>query len=95
MQITKDDIFTKNIKNILKFIAKDTKAKANSFNKNLFYKLNNIPDMPYKHRKSSYHEDESIRDLIFKGYTISYLIDLQNNTIVLLDIFKWSHRDIS
>ncbi|PNV84564.1 MAG: plasmid stabilization protein [Sulfurimonas sp.] len=95
MQITKDDIFTKNLKNILKFIAKDTKAKASSFNKNLFHKLNNIPNMPYKYRKSNYYEDADIRDFIFKGYTIPYLIDLQNNTIVLLDIFKWTLRDIS
>ncbi|MGE4420301.1 MAG: type II toxin-antitoxin system RelE/ParE family toxin [Sulfurimonas sp.] len=81
MQITKDDIFTKNLKNILKFI--------------VFHKLNNIPNMPYKYRKSNYYEDADIRDFIFKGYTIPYLIDLQNNTIVLLDIFKWTLRDIS
>jgi plasmid stabilization system protein ParE len=95
MQIIKDEIFTKNLKNILKFIAKDSKTKASNFNKNLFYKLSNILDMPYKHRKSNYYEDENIRDFVFKGYTIPYLIDEHNNAIVLLDIFKWLHRDIS
>lgn len=45
--------------------------------------------MPYKYRKSFYYDDINVRDMIFKGYTIPYLIDEKNNKIVLLDIFKW------
>jgi len=32
--------------------------------------------MPYKHRKSIYYDDENIRDLVFKGYTIVYMIEV-------------------
>ena len=31
-------------------------------------------------------------DLIFKGNTIPYLIDNDNDRIVILDIFKWVDR---
>jgi len=45
--------------------------------------------MPYKFRKSIYFDDENIRDYIFKGYAIPYLINEDNNEIALLDIIKW------
>lgn len=48
--------------------------------------------MPYKFRKSIYFDDENIRDYIFKGYTIPYSINEDNNEIVLLDIIKWMDK---
>ncbi len=92
MHIVKDKNFEKNLKNILRFIALDGKSKAKSFNNSLFEKIYNIPYMPYKYRKSFYYDSGDIRDLIYKGYTIPYFIDKDNNKIVLLDIFKWSYR---
>lgn len=50
--------------------------------------------MPFKFRKSFYFEDENVRDMIFKGYTLPYLVDIQKDTLVLLDIFKWKSRDV-
>jgi len=50
--------------------------------------------MPYKYRKSYYYDDENIRDFIFKGYTIPYLIDKQKDLLVVLDIFKYKYRKI-
>ena len=32
----------------------------------------------------------NVRDLVFKGYTVPYIID--NETIVIIDIFKWENR---
>jgi hypothetical protein len=37
-----------------------------------------------------HHDDINVRDLIFKGYTITYIID--NEIIVIIDIFKWENR---
>ncbi len=48
--------------------------------------------MPFKFRQSYYYKDEKIKDLIFKGYTIPYLIDNEEKVIVILDIFKYSYR---
>ncbi len=92
MHIVKDKNFEKNLKNILRFIALDGKPKAKRFNKSLFEKICNLPYMPYKYRKSFYYDSDDIRDLIYKGYTIPYFIDKENDKIVLLDIFKWSYR---
>ena len=62
------------------------------FNIQLSKKISNIPNMPLKFRQSSYYEDEKIRDLVFKGYTIPYLVDIDKNVIIILDIFKWSYK---
>ena len=48
--------------------------------------------MPMKYRKSIYFENETIRDFIYKGYCIPYLIDADNKRIILLDIIKWEER---
>lgn len=48
--------------------------------------------MPYRFRQSHYYNEYDIRDLIFKGYTIPFLVDTDGQKIILLDIFKWSKR---
>ncbi|EAI6900278.1 type II toxin-antitoxin system RelE/ParE family toxin, partial [Campylobacter jejuni] len=48
----------------------------------------NLSFMPYKNRKSLSFDNENIRDLIFKGYIIPYLIDKSKNEIVILGIYK-------
>ncbi len=94
MQIIKDESFKKNLQAVLKHISMDSKAKASRFNKQLSTKIGELPTMPYKFRTSYYYEDEAIRDLVFKGYTIPYLVDMDNEVIVVLDIFKWNYRKI-
>jgi plasmid stabilization system protein ParE len=92
LRIEKDDKFTYNLKTIFRFIAHDSKARAIQFNNSLFNAVNRLPDMPYRYRASYYYDDKKIRDLIFKGYTIPYLIDEARDKIILLDIFKWSEQ---
>lgn len=92
MNIIKDDIFTNSLKQVLKYISQDSKAKASKFNIQLSKKIEKLPNMPLKFRQSYYYENENIRDFVFKGYTIPYLVDIVNNTLVILDIFKWSYR---
>lgn len=92
MTIIEDAKFISNLKDILAFISKDGKEKARRFNYELHKKISNIPVSPYKYRKSYYFEDTSVRDMIFKGYTILYLIDEDKDVIVILEIFKWIDR---
>ena len=89
MKIAKDEVFDNSLEKIVLFIAKDSKRNAIKFKSKLQKKLNTLKDFPYKYRKSYYYSDENIRDFIFKGYTIPYLIDEENSVIVILDIFKW------
>ncbi len=92
MKITKDVKFSNALDTILDYISKDGVTNAVRFNRKLQKAINSIPNFPYKSRKSFYYEDNNIRDYIFKGYTLPYLIDTEKNQIVILDIFKWIDR---
>lgn len=92
MQIIREETYLFSLEFILDYIAKDSVNKAFSFLNSLDNKINNLVNMPYKCRASLYYKDKNIRDLIFKGYTIPYLIDSNNDTIAILDIFKWINK---
>lgn len=92
MKIEKSDKFSNSLDIILDYIAQDGLDYAIKFNRKLEKSMQNIPNFPYKSRKSFHYEDDDIRDYIFKGYTIPYLIDTNNNKIVVLDIFKWINK---
>ena len=89
MNVVKDPKFNEELKVILRFIALDSKPRASNFKNELITKVNNLPYMPYKYRKSHYFSDENIRDYIFKGYVIPYKIDTENNTLSILAIIKY------
>ncbi len=91
MQIIKRDKYISEIQEIMNFIAKDSIERALKFEEDIEKKLNNLPIMPYKFRQSLYFNNEHIRDLIFKGYVIPYLIDKQNNLIAILGINKYKN----
>ena len=89
MQVEKKDSFDTQLDNVLDFIAKDSLNRAIEFMVELEEKLEMLPHMPYKFRKSIYFEHEEIRDFIFKGYVIPYFIDESKSKIVLLGIVKY------
>jgi len=89
MKIIKDPKFNEEFKVILRFIALDSKPRAIHFKNELISKVNDLPHMPYKYRKSHYFSDEDIRDYIFKGYVIPYKIDTDKNTLSILGIIKY------
>jgi plasmid stabilization system protein ParE len=92
MTVTTKPLFKRALKEILIYIGTDSKNRAKKFNKALFAGINSLDNFPYKFRKSIHFNDEKIRDYIFMGYTIPYLVDSENNVIVVLDIFKWTDK---
>jgi len=90
MRIIRTDEYINSLLNILEFIALDSKKRALEFRSEIDKHINNLSIFPYKFRRSLYFDDESIRDLIFKGYTIPYKIDTQNNQIIILGIKKYT-----
>ena len=87
MTIVYDEKFVLKLGKIWHFIAMDSQNRANVFRDELRQHIESIPDFPYKFRKSKWFNDERVRDMIFKGYTIPYYV--QDDKIVILDIFKW------
>jgi plasmid stabilization system protein ParE len=92
LQIIYNPTFIDHFSDIWGYIAKDSRPSADRFRDGMEAKLKTLVNFPYKFRKSFYYNDENIRDYIFKGYTISYFIDMEKEQIVILDIFKWINR---
>ncbi len=86
MIIKDSDRFIVELDNITTFIAIDSLDRAMEFEDELKEKMKILPSNPYAFRKSIKFDDENIRDFIFKGYVIPYLIE--DNIIYLLGIYK-------
>lgn len=88
MTIKRTEEYQKELLSILKYIANDKISASKKFKNNLNEQIAKIPNFPYKYRKSIYFDNENIRDMIFKKYTIIYEIDLNKNTIFIFSIFN-------
>jgi len=55
----------------------------------LLKSLKELSNYPYKNRQSIYFENENIRDLIFKGYTIVYFVKPELNIIEVFGLIKY------
>ncbi len=89
MQIVRSKKYLNSLQEIMQFISIDSKKRALTFRNQLDKQISNIQDMPYKYRKSIYFNNETIRDLIFKGYTIVYKVDEAKEQITILGIKKY------
>ena len=89
MTIKRSDRFTASLLTVLNYISVDSKNRAREFKSSLKKSIEDLPNMPYKYRKSIYFDDENIRDYIFMGYCIPYIIQKDRDRIVLIDIIKW------
>ncbi|MCX6236314.1 MAG: type II toxin-antitoxin system RelE/ParE family toxin [Bacteroidia bacterium] len=74
MKIVFKDTFIIRLENQLEYISLDSTNRARKFKSDLLARIKEISSNPYKYRKSIYFEQDSIRDLIFKGYTIVFRI---------------------
>jgi plasmid stabilization system protein ParE len=88
MQIKRHRKYVSNLFSILEYIAKDKVLASQKFKDDIDEKIENLINFPYKNRPSRYFENENIRDMIFKGYTIVYEVKPQKDTIEILDIFN-------
>jgi len=88
VRIVKTDSFQTSLKILLQIIAEDKKSAAVNFNRELQKKIKDLKDFPFMYHKSYYFEDEYIRDLTHKGYSIPYEVDLEEKTISIINISK-------
>ena len=88
MTIKRTEKYQAELLSVLKNIANDKITASRKFKIDLNRQIKEIPNFPYKHRKSFYFDNENIRDMIFQKYTINYEIDLDKNTISIFSIFN-------
>ncbi len=74
MRIELADTFSQRFERQLRYIAKDSSPRAGQFKQDVIAKIKSLTDNPMRCRKSIFFDDENIRDLIFKGYAITYRI---------------------
>ena len=88
MKLEKLARFNKELEAIVLFIAEDSPNRALGFYDELIAKIEQIPFSPLIYRKRENSNNENVRELIFKGYTVPFLIDNEENKIVILGIFS-------
>ena len=88
MEIILSEQVKEEIKSILDFYTDRSKSNkvANDFLEGLFEKIESLSTFAYRFRKNQYFRKDNIRDLIFKGYVIPFIIE--NDTIKILSIYK-------
>ena len=64
----------------------DSNSKANKFILELKKAIESLSSMPMRCRSSLYIDDETIRDLIYKKYTIVFQV--KEKTVHILTIFR-------
>jgi plasmid stabilization system protein ParE len=69
------------------YIAKDKPTAARKFKNDLIARIKEIPEMPFKHRKSIFFNREDIRDLVFKGYITIYRV---NGDLKEIEVFGFT-----
>jgi plasmid stabilization system protein ParE len=89
MKIIKTDDYQASLKIILAYIAEDKKSASIKLNSELNKKIKDLKDFPFMYHKSYYFNDEYIRDLTHKGYSIPYLVDLDKQLISIIGITKY------
>ena len=81
MKIRYKASFINRLEKQIEYIAKDNPQAAINFRDELMERIQQILQNPYLYRKSVYFNDPSIRDLIFKGYTIVFRISNEYRSI--------------
>lgn len=78
--------FQSDLEKILIFYSQKSFEASENFYNDLFNKIKSIPFMPYRFRKNRYFHKDNVRDLIFNGYVVPFII--QDNDITILTIYK-------
>ncbi|MGB1039566.1 MAG: type II toxin-antitoxin system RelE/ParE family toxin [Flavobacteriales bacterium] len=84
------DSFSDKLVNQVEFIAQDKPKAAQKFRKEVIQTIKSVSSMPFKHRKSIYFNDEYIREVIYKGYTLVYKID--KDEILFFGFIKYEEK---
>jgi plasmid stabilization system protein ParE len=92
MKILFKESFLTRLENQIEYISLDSPKRARKFKNDLLNRIKEIPDNPFKYRKSIYFENQNIRDLIFKGYTVVFRIS--ENQIEIFGFVKFQKDSI-
>ena len=76
----------------VEYIAQDKPHAAQKFKDDVITQLQRIINMPFSNRKSIFFDNETIRDLVFKGYVIVYKINEKDDEILVFGFSKYQQK---
>ena len=76
----------------IEFIAKDKPEAALKFYLDIEKKINEIPSRPYQYRQSIFSDQKNVRDLIFKGYVVTFRILSKEKIIEVFSFYKYQKK---
>jgi plasmid stabilization system protein ParE len=85
------EIFYIQLKEIVDYIAKDKPEASRKFKKDLIIAIKKDLQFPYNYKKSTYFDDDTFRDYVHKGYTITCKINNEEQLVIILGIIKNKH----
>jgi len=86
MKILKTQRYKLELKYFLEFIAKDKISAMLEFRRKLNKNIALLKDFPYKYKKSNIFNEEQVRCMTFKGYSIIY--EVFEEKIVVLSVYN-------
>jgi len=92
--ILESERFRKELRAIAFYIREESPQNAVRFVALLKARIDTLVHSPYRYRRSIYFDDEQMRDMVYKGYTVVYEIDEEKERIVLLSIFNRNLPDL-
>lgn len=88
MKVNFTEDFVLQLKEQIKYIAKDKPIAAKKFKTDLLKNLKKDLVNPFHFKKSIYFKEEKYRDYVFKGYTTIIRIESALETVYIIGILK-------
>ncbi|TPG43952.1 type II toxin-antitoxin system RelE/ParE family toxin [Flavobacterium pectinovorum] len=92
MKVSFTEDFMMELKELLKYIAKDKPIAAKKFKTDLLKNLKKDLVNPFLFKKSIYFKEEKYRDYVFKGYTTIIRIESELEIVYIIGILK--HKEL-
>ena len=74
MKIVYKDTFVERLEMQVEYLSSISIDAAKSFKRQIISHIRKLPEHPYLYRKSIYYEDNQVRDMVVKSYTIIYRV---------------------
>lgn len=88
MKINLQEEFWFELNDLVHYISKDKPFAARKFKADLLRNIKKDLKNPFHFKESKYYSDESIRDYVFKGYTVVYYCNKETNSILVFGLIK-------
>lgn len=92
MKVSFTEDFVLQLKEQIKYIAKDKPIAARNFKKDLLKNIKKDLVNPFHFKKSIYFNEEKYRDYVFKGYTIIVRVESELEIVYIIGVLK--HREL-